>query len=190
MESPHSEVHIRGQFLTSVGTKGSRPLQFHSPIDIALNASINKVYVLSQGIHHVQVLNSDLTFSYIFGKEGSGKGQFNSPRGIACDSTGNVYVADTHNHRIQVFTAKGKFLRMFGRRGQSQGKLYHPSGIVIDTSDLVYVSDNENHRVSVFTTEGIRRSVLSFGKYGKGLGEFDWPSGLAVDDSGVHGVCV
>ena len=176
-----------GQFLTSVGTKGSRPLQFRSPIDIALNASINKVYVLNQGNHHVQVLNSDLTFSCIFGKEGSGKGQFSYPRGIACDITGNVYVADTHNHRIQVFTAEGKFLRMFGRRGQGKGKLYHPSGIAIDTSDLVYVSDNENHRVSVFTTEG--QSVLSFGKYGKGLGEFDWPSGLAVDDSGVVYVC-
>ena len=51
--------------------------------------------MLSQGSHCVQVMNSDLTFSSIFGKEGSGKGQFSSPRGIACDSTGKVYVADT-----------------------------------------------------------------------------------------------
>ena len=176
-----------GKFLTSVGTKGCRPLQFHSPSDIAFNASINKVYVLNEGSHHVQVLNSDLTFSSIFGKEGSGKGQLSSPRGIACDNTGNVYVADTHNHRIQVFTAEGKFLRMFGRRGQGKRELSYPYGIAIDTSDLVYVSDSENHRVSVFTTEG--QSVLSFGKYGKGLGEFGWPSGLAVDDNGVVYVC-
>ena len=176
-----------GQFLTSVGTKGRGPLQFTCAIDITLNASINKVYVCSQGSHHVQILNSDLTFSSIFGKEGSGKGQFSYPRAIACDSTGNVYVVDTFNHRIQVFTAEGKFLRMFGRRGQGKGELYYPSGIAIDTSDLVYVSDSNNHRVSVFTTEG--QSVLSFGKYGKGLGEFDWPFGLAVDDSGVVYVC-
>ena len=177
----------KGQFLTSVGTKGSGPRHFHSPIDIALNASINKVYVLNEGNHHVHVLNSDLTFSSIFGKEGSDKGQFSYPRGIACDSTGKVYVADTRNHRIQVFTPEGKFLRMFGRCGQGKGELNHPSGIAIDTSDLVYVSDGGNHRVSVFTTEG--QSVLSFGKYEKGLGEFGWPYGLAVDDSGVVYVC-
>ena len=175
-----------GLFLTSVGTKESRPLQFDYPIDIALNASINKVYVLNWGSHHVQVLNSDLTFSSIFGKEGRGKGQFISPRGIACDSTGNVYVADTHNHRIQVFTAEGNFMRMFGRCGQGKGEFSYPGGIAIDTSDLVYVSDS-NYRVSVFTTEG--QSVLSFGMKGKGPGEFDWPSGLAVDDSGVVYVC-
>ena len=176
-----------GQFLTSVGTKGSGPLQFNSPVDIALNASINKVYVLNQGSHHVQVLNSDLTFSSIFGKKGSRKGQFDYPRGIACDSTGKVYVVDTRNHRIQVFTAEGDFLRMFGRRGQGKGELYHPSGIAIDTSDLVYVSDGHNSRVSVFTSEG--QSVLSFGMKGCGLGEFDWPFGLAVGDSGVVYVC-
>ena len=44
--------------------------------------------------HRVQVLNSDLTFFSQFGKEGSGKGQFQNPHGVATDSTGRVYVAD------------------------------------------------------------------------------------------------
>jgi DNA-binding beta-propeller fold protein YncE len=38
-----------------------------------------------------------------FGTTGSGDGQFNSPRGIAVDSSGNIYVADTGNHRVQKF---------------------------------------------------------------------------------------
>ena len=42
--------------------------------------------------HRVRVLNSDLTFSSSFGKQGSGKGQFSNPWGIACDKTGKVYV--------------------------------------------------------------------------------------------------
>ncbi len=72
--------------------------------------------------HRVRVLNSDLTFSSLFGKKGSGKGQFHEPYDIACDSTGNVYVcvADNGNHRIQDFTAEGKFLRMFGRQNQER----------------------------------------------------------------------
>ena len=89
-----------GQFLISVCTKDNGPLhmQFFCPIDIAFNATTNKVCVLSRENHRVQILNSDLSFSSTFGKEGSGKGQFDTPNGIACDSTGNVYVADSNNY--------------------------------------------------------------------------------------------
>ena len=178
---------IEGQFLAAVGTKGSRPLQFDHLTDIAFNTSNNKVYVAGNWNHRVQVLNSDLTFSSTFGKKGSGKGQFGSPWGITCDSTGKVYVADTNNHCIQVFTAEGKFLWMFGRRGQGRGELDTPYYIAVDTSGIVYVSENDNNRVSVFTSEG--QFVTSFGREGEGPGEFQSPRGLAVDNSGVVFVC-
>ena len=99
--------------------------------------------------HRVQVLNSDLTFSSTFGKEGSGKGQFKYPWNIACDSTGKMYVTDGGNHHIQVFTAGGKFLRMFGRYGEDRGELNWPVGITADTNDMVYVSEVDNGRFSV-----------------------------------------
>ena len=67
------------------------------------------VYVVDKGNCCVQILNSDLTFSSNFGKEGKSRGHFRKPLGIARDSTGKVYVADSGNHRIQVFTAEGKF---------------------------------------------------------------------------------
>ena len=176
-----------GQFLTAVDKEGSGPLQFKFPTDIAFNTINNKVYVADFWGHFIQVLNSDLTFSSTFGKEGNGKGEFGSPWGIACDSTGKVYVADTDNHRIQVFTVEGKFVRMFGRRGQGRGELVNPRGVAVDTRDMVYISEEDNHRVSVFTTEG--QFVTSFGKEGAGPGEFREPFGLAVDDSGVVYVC-
>ena len=176
-----------GQFLSAVGTCGSGPLQFCYPTDIAFNTFNNKVYVAGNLNLHVQVLNSDLTFSSTFGKEGSGKGQFNDPHSIACDSTGKVYVADSYNHRIQVFTAEGKFLRMFGRCGQGRGELDSPYCVAVDTSGMVYVSEDGNHRVSVFTSEG--QFVTSFGREGEGQGEFKDPRGLAVDNNGVVYVC-
>ena len=176
-----------GQFLTAVGEADSGPMQFCCPTDIAFNTISNKVYVVDNGNHHIQVLNSDLTFSSTFGKEGNGKGQFSSPCGVACDSTGNVYVADTANHRIQVFTAEGKFIRMFGRRGQSRRELAGPLYVAVDTSGMVYVSERDNYRVSVFTTEG--QFVTSFGRKGSGPGEFNSPRGLAVDKNGVVYVC-
>jgi tripartite motif-containing protein 2/3/tripartite motif-containing protein 71 len=170
-----------GQYYT-MGTKGSRHLQFSSPTGIAFNASNNKVYVGDTNNHRVQILNSDLTFSSIIGKWGIGKGQFIYPHGVACDITGNVYVADSGNHRIQVFTAGGKCLRKFGRH-----HLGRPEDIAIDTSDMVYVSEWDHHRVSVFTSEG--QFVITFGRPGKGPGEFAYPRGLAVDNSGVVYVC-
>ena len=57
-----------GQFITAVGTWGSGPLQFSYPTGIVFNA---KVYVTDLNNHHIQVLNSDLTFSSTFGKNGS-----------------------------------------------------------------------------------------------------------------------
>ena len=174
-----------GQFLTAVGTEGSGCLQFRAPGAIAYNAVNSKLYVTDG--YRVQVLNSDLTFSNSFGKEGSGKGQFSSTWYVACDRTGDVYVSDFGNHRVQVFTPEGKFLRMFGKYGGGTGELSHPVGVAVDSSDMVYVNDQRNHRVSVFTTEGV--FVRSFGSAGQQPGQFVYPRGLCVDSSGVVYVC-
>ena len=64
---------------------------------------------------HIQILNSDLTFSSTFGEKGSGRGEL-LPHDIAYDSTGKC---------IQVYTQLGGIpevaLRMFGRHGQVMG---------------------------------------------------------------------
>ena len=177
----------QGQFLAAVGAGGSGPLQFSYPTDIAFNTSSKRVYVVENQNHRIQILNFDLSSSISFGKEGSGKGCFDCPKSVACDSTGNVYVADSRNDHIQVFTAEGKFLRMFGRHGEGWGELGCPIGVAIDTSDMVYVSELCNYRVSVFTSEG--QFVTSFGKKGERRREFKLPCGLAVDDCGVVYVC-
>ena len=177
-----------GQFLTSVGTNGTGPLQFGNPRDVAFNTHNKKVYVVDNGNHHIQVLNSDLTFSNIIGEEyGTKDGEFAYPWGVTCDSTGNVYVADSGNHRIQVFTASGKFLRKFGRGGNAEGELNWPVGVAVGSRGLVFVNDSNNHRVSMFTTEG--RFVKSFGQRGRKPGEFRDPMCLAVDDYDVLCVC-
>ena len=177
-----------GQFLASVGTGGTRPLQFRSPKDIAFNTHNKKVYVVDNENDHIQVLNSDLTFSNIIGgKRGSKSGELYFPWGVTCDSTGNVYVADSANHRIQVFTASGKFLKKFGCRGKGDGELDWPVGVAVDSRGMVFVSERFNHRISVFTTEG--QFVKSFGRHGTKPGEFNNPLWLAVDDYDVLCVC-
>jgi hypothetical protein len=44
----------------------------------------------------------------------AGVGQFNSPQGVAVDSSGNVYVFDPAARRAQKFSPAGQFLLMFG----------------------------------------------------------------------------
>ncbi len=128
-----------GIFITSVSTASYGP----HPHGIAFNRSNNKVYLVVFN-DCVTILNPDLSFSKSFGKRGRGKGQFNYPYDVACDSTGKVYVADRNNHRIQVFTAEGKFLKMFGKHGDGRGELDCPISITIDTSDRVYVGDSKD----------------------------------------------
>ena len=170
-----------GKLLASVGSEGTGQLQFHTPDDVALNTTNNKLYVADCHNHRIQILNSDFTFSAAFGERGQDKGQFMFPYGVTCDNAGNVYVADSINNRIQVFTAEGEFLRMFGREGKDMGELDWPAGIALDPrNNHVFVSDNNNQRISVFTVKGQFVTSLDCG--------FS-PCGLAVDNCGVMYVC-
>ena len=171
---------LEGDFLSSVGTLGTGPLEFYFPKDVAYNFVNNKIYVVD-GNNHVQVLNSDLSLCGIFGKHGKGKGQFDNPWGIACDDNGHIYVADTYNHRVQVFTENKEFVTMFGLRGKEEGKLIDPIGIAVNSSKgVVYVSERQNDRVSIFSVSG-RFVASSTGEGHK--------CGLSVDKDGLVYVC-
>ena len=155
----------KGMLVKSVGSVGSKQLQFTYPVGIKRNASNGKIYVTEwEANHRVQILNPDLSYHGKFGTKGSGKGQFESPSDVAFDRKGNAYVVDSDNHRIEVFTADGRYLREFGRRGTKEGRLYLPSSICIDKDDMVYVTEIENNRVSIFSKEG--HFVKSFGSHG------------------------
>ena len=51
-----------GKFIMSVGKKGSNPLEFNEPVGIAIHPHNKKVSIVESGNHHVQILNSDLTY--------------------------------------------------------------------------------------------------------------------------------
>ena len=175
-----------GDCVTSVCSNGRR--QFNIPDGIVISPITGQVYIADRNNHRIQILNPDLTFSRIFGKEGSGNGQFQCPHDIAIDSQGLVYVADTGNHRIQKFTPNGKFVAQFGSKGSDAGQLKWPLGITIDTAStgLVYVSEG-NDRISVFTSDGVLAS--SFGKFGYNIDQFQFPAGLTFDKEGFLYVC-
>jgi DNA-binding beta-propeller fold protein YncE len=89
------------------------------------------------------------------GGRGTGKGEFDSPTGLAVDVNGNILVADTGNGRIEKFSPTGTFLSTVGTKGTGHGQLGEPNGIAIDRSGNIYVAEvASNHRVQKLAPDG------------------------------------
>jgi len=111
---------------------------------------------------------------------GSGDGEFNLPRGVAVDRSGNVYVTDSQNSRVENFSG-GVFVGWAGGctsgshctsgvsdgftctystcgasiGGYGDGEFYQPDGIAIDSAGDIYVADSSNSRVELFSSSGV-----------------------------------
>jgi sugar lactone lactonase YvrE len=117
-----------------------------------------------------------------WGLQGSGSGQFQTPRGIATDSSGHVYIADTNNHRLQKFAGSSVYLAGWGAQGSGNGQFNFPGGMATDSSGNLYVADTNNHRIQKFDSNGAFLTTL--GSYGVNNGQFCAPADVAIDGSG------
>lgn len=142
--------------------------------------------VLATDFQHdcVRAFSMDGTLQRIWGREGSAKGEFCGPWGIAVSQAGEVVVADCYNDRIQVFQSDGVFLRQWGEHGWFEGQLDDPAGVAItpDGTEVV-VTELSNHRVQVFRlSDGAFRRT--WGAQGSAQGNFDCPSAVCVTATG------
>ena len=79
-----------------------------TPMGIVING--DEVYVSDSYLHsifHFKLPGFELITNV--GKEGTGKGEFDSPHQLTIAPNGSVFVADTNNNRIVVMTQKLKF---------------------------------------------------------------------------------
>jgi sugar lactone lactonase YvrE len=90
----------------------------------------------------------------VWGTKGAASGQFNEPRGLATDPSGNLYVVDSKNNRIQKLSAAGAVVATWGSAGSGEGELKDPCGIAIGPDGNVYVADTWNHRIQKFDANG------------------------------------
>ena len=101
------------------------------------------------------------------GGQGNGKGQFDSPRGIAIDRAGNILVADTNNGRIEKFSPSGVFITSIGTRGKGHGQFEAPNGIAIDHAGNIYVAEiGSKHCVQKLGPDGTFIAEWAPGLYG------------------------
>ena len=137
-------------FVAAVGSKGSQPLQFNYPYDVAVHQN-GKIFVTDQYNHRVQVLYPDLSYSHCFGSKGDKPGELNEPHGIAIDQDGMVYVSDCYNQRIQKFTPGGNVLAVIDKKISGS---FSPYGLCIDSNNILYVADYVSNTVCVYNTSG------------------------------------
>ena len=187
------KISMDGKCIASVGKQGSGLLEFKKPCGITISPITGHIYIADEINNCIQVLNPDLTFSFMFGTKGSANGQFDCPRDVAIDKQELIYVVDCCNHRIQRFTTDGQFLSKFGTYGSNPGQLICPVGIIMDINNFIYIVESTvycnlgNHRISIFTTDG--QFIRYFGGQGSSVSQFDSPYGITFDREGYLYFC-
>ena len=136
-----------GKLLLTLGKRGGakEPEFFWQPNDVMV-APNGEIYVAeghsSSDTANARILKFDKTGKLIavWGKKGTGLGEFDQPHALAMDSRGRIFVGDRSNNRIQILDQTGKHL-------DTWYQFSRPSGIYIDKNDVIYVADSESGSV-------------------------------------------
>lgn len=118
----------------------------------------------------------------MFGKPGTGDGEFNRAEGLDVDAQDRIYVADSCNHRIQIFSRDGKWLKTYGKAGRGLGELSYPFDVRVDRAGRQYVCEFGNSRIQVFGKNNEPLEVI--GGPGSKPGQFNNPWAIALDSHG------
>ena len=196
-------AHLR---FFGAGMAGFAIDQLNGPVFVALHeppaGSVQPtlLFVADSKNNRVQVLDAD-TGAHLrtigAGTKGTGKGQLDTPRGLAYQPAGPsgsgrpaiLYVVELNNQRVQAFDADtGAHLRFFGTgvKGSGVDQFYNPIGVALrepptgsGEPTLLYVADSGNHRVQVFDAN--RGAVMrTIGSSGSVLGQLSGPTGVTI----------
>ena len=141
-----------------------------------------KIVVSDVETNSLLVFNKEGVFLQTVGKEGRGKLEFKSPRGLACTPDNHIIVAEKNNHRLQEVTLEGsgKFVhvRFFGtgKPGDENGQLHGPSCVAVNSEGIVFATDSQNNRIQFFKQDGAFLGII-----GKSEHEpLDEPYGISI----------
>lgn len=196
-------------FTTMAGSSTSGALDatgaaatFNLPRGVAVKDGF--IYVADSANHVIRKISSAGVVTTLAGSgntgstNGTGTGAlFNTPAGVAVDSSDNVYVADSGNHLIRKITSGGVVTTLAGSgtpgSTDATGTLASfntPLGVAVDASGNVYVADSQNNKIRKVTSTGDVTTYAGDGypDWSDDWGDyafFDNPSGIAVDGNGT-----
>jgi DNA-binding beta-propeller fold protein YncE len=150
--------------------------QLSHPVGLAISG--DKLGIVDSQAHAVLVFDLSGKFLFMFGKRGTGDGEFNFPTHIATDGQGRWLVTDSLNCRVQIFSADGKFLSQFGGNSDTPGHFARPKGLAVDSAGRIYVADALFDNFQIFDPRG--QLLLAVGSGGNSVGNFDLPAGVAI----------
>ena len=186
--------HIRGSpFEVQVKPRQFRPvLSFGEqilklPWGVAVNEQ-DEIAVSDVGNHKIHLFKSDGTHIKSFGRQGTQRGEFKRPAGIAFHGN-NFIVAEQDNHRVQQFSKQGQYLSHFGEKGSLDHQLNFSSGLSINSDGNIVVADLKNKLIKIFSAGG--QFLRKIGKEGSFTDPFhciQHDNYLIVSDSGDHSV--
>lgn len=169
--------------------------RFNGPNAVAVDSSGN-IYVADASNQVIRKITSAGVVTTIAGQAGApgsadgfqSAARFNTPSGVALDSTGNVYVADAGNHTIRMISPIGSVTTLAGSAGSigttdgagSSARFAFPSGIAVDAAGTLYVADTLNGTIRKLVPGGGTYTVSTFVSTAVGL---SLPNSVAVDSS-------
>ncbi len=144
-----SEFDCKGNFIRSIGTRGTDNNMFNYPTYLSVDYS-GDIYVVDALNFRIQIFSSNGEFLASFGKQGDASGYMASPKGISIDSYGHIFLVDALFNSVQVFDRNGNFLYYFGKKGKLKKEFLLPTGIFIDPENNIYIADSYNSRIQLF----------------------------------------
>ena len=140
------------------------------PDGVAFDSNGN-LYIADSGNNRIREVSSGTitTFagngSCCFSGDGgpAASGQFNTPRAIAFDGTGNLFIADTNDNRIREVTTGGTLVTVAGNGtfGNQAGvapainsQFRGPLGLTVDSAGNIFVADTSNDEIRQLTPAG------------------------------------
>jgi hypothetical protein len=167
------------------GPRRSEPGWFNNPQDIEVDTNFGYMYVSDLNNHRIQRWNPDGEFYDMIGNgicttpttdcwhtdstiaPGTGEDQFQHPRGLSVDQSGNLYVADYSNHRIKKFNRFGVLIGCIGGGdadwstttcntdyGAGDDYFFQPADVHILVDNSIFVVDQGNHRIKKWDSSG------------------------------------